>query len=79
MREVSSSGANGSLQATIFKKCSREFHRPESNKGCANGTWQHTCEASGAGKRAPEINHIAETNTSSVDHAGSRFQRQGQD
>ena len=50
MREVSSSGANGSLQATIFRKCSREFHRPESNKGCASGTCQHTCEASGTGK-----------------------------
>jgi hypothetical protein len=47
MREGSSRGANGRLQATIFKKCSREQHRPESNKGCAGGTCQHTCEAAG--------------------------------
>jgi hypothetical protein len=32
-------------QATILKKCSREFHRPETNKQCASGTCQHTCEA----------------------------------
>jgi hypothetical protein len=47
MREASVRGTNGRLQATIFKKCSRENHRPESNKGCANGTCQHTCEPSG--------------------------------
>jgi integrase len=52
MREGSSRGANGKLQATIFKKCSREQHRPESNKGCAGGTCQHTCEASGV-ERCP--------------------------
>jgi hypothetical protein len=46
MGKLSSSGANGRLQATIFKKCSRESHRPESNKGCASGTCQHTCEPS---------------------------------
>ena len=46
MRESSSKGMNGKLQATILKKCSLESHRPESNKGCANGTCQHTCEAS---------------------------------
>jgi Phage integrase family len=50
MREASRSGANGRLQATIFKKCSREFHRPESNQGCANGTCQHTCETAGIEK-----------------------------
>jgi hypothetical protein len=50
MREGSSRGTNGRLQATIFKKCSREFHRTESNKGCASGTCQHTCEASGVEK-----------------------------
>ena len=50
MRELSSRGANGRLQATIFKKCSREHHRPESNKGCAGGTCQHTCEAIGTEK-----------------------------
>jgi hypothetical protein len=43
-RELSSRGANGKLQATIFKKGSRDLHRPESNKGCA-GACQHTCEA----------------------------------
>jgi hypothetical protein len=46
MRDGSSRGTNGKLQATVFKKCSREFHRPESNKGCASGTCQHTCEPS---------------------------------
>jgi hypothetical protein len=40
----SSSEANASVQAVIVKKCDRTFHRPESNKGCANGTCQHTCE-----------------------------------
>jgi hypothetical protein len=50
MRERSSRGANGRLQATVFKKCSWEFHRPQSNKGCAGGTCQHTCEADQAGK-----------------------------
>jgi hypothetical protein len=46
MREVSARSTNGRLQATILKKCSGEFHRPESNKGCVNGTCQHTCDAS---------------------------------
>jgi hypothetical protein len=41
----SSSEVNASVQAVIVKKCDRTFHRPESNKGCANGTCQHTCEA----------------------------------
>ena len=31
MRERSVKGTNGRLQATIFKKCSLELHRPESN------------------------------------------------
>jgi integrase len=52
MRERSPKGTNGRLQATIFKKCSVEFHRPESNKGCAGGTCQHACEAS-AVERCP--------------------------
>jgi len=52
MRELSSTGANGRLQATVFKKCSLDLHRPESNKGCAGGTCQHTCEASGV-ERCP--------------------------
>jgi integrase len=45
VREKSSRDASGRLQATIFKKCSAEFHRPESNKACAGGGCQHTCEA----------------------------------
>ncbi|HEY6790235.1 MAG TPA: hypothetical protein VI365_23300, partial [Trebonia sp.] len=30
---------------TILKKCDRTYHRPETNKSCAGGTCQHTCEA----------------------------------
>jgi hypothetical protein len=37
-------GQNSLVQATIIKKCDRSNHRPESNKGCAAGTCQHTCE-----------------------------------
>ena len=33
---------NGS--GTIFKKCDRSNHRPDSNKGCASATCQHTCD-----------------------------------
>jgi hypothetical protein len=33
-----------SIQATIVKKCSRVAHRPETNKACAAGKCQHTCE-----------------------------------
>jgi hypothetical protein len=40
----SSTVANGLIQATVFKKCDRVNHRPDSNKQCANGTCQHTCE-----------------------------------
>jgi len=29
---------------TIFKKCDRSNHRPDSNKGCASSTCQHTCD-----------------------------------
>ena len=36
---------NSLVQATIFKKCDRSHHKPDSNKGCAAGTCQHTCEA----------------------------------
>jgi len=36
---------NSLVQATIFKKCDRSSHKPESNKGCAAGTCQHTCES----------------------------------
>ena len=34
---------NGS--GTIFKKCDRSNHRPDSNKGCASSTCQHTCDS----------------------------------
>jgi hypothetical protein len=37
-------GRNALVQATIFKKCDRTGHRPGSNRGCAAGTCQHTCE-----------------------------------
>jgi hypothetical protein len=33
---------NGS--GTIFEKCDRSNHRPDSNKGCASSTCQHTCD-----------------------------------
>jgi integrase len=36
---------NTLVQATIFKKCDRTNHKPGSNKLCAGGTCQHTCEA----------------------------------
>ena len=29
---------------TIFKKCGRKGHKPNSNKRCAAGACQHTCE-----------------------------------
>ena len=43
---------NGS--GTIFKKCDRANHRPDSNKGCASSTCQHTCGS-------PERCHHART------------------
>jgi hypothetical protein len=36
---------NTLVQATIFKKCDRSGHKPDSNKGCAAGICQHTCES----------------------------------
>jgi hypothetical protein len=36
---------NTLVQATIIKKCDRTWHKPGSNKGCAAGSCQHTCEA----------------------------------
>jgi hypothetical protein len=36
--------ANGIIQATILKKCDRAGHKPATNKQCAAGTCQHTCE-----------------------------------
>jgi hypothetical protein len=36
---------NTLIQATIFKRCDRTYHKPGSNKGCAAETCQHTCDA----------------------------------
>jgi hypothetical protein len=36
---------NTLVQATVFKKCDRTYHRPGSDKGCGPGSCQHTCEA----------------------------------
>jgi hypothetical protein len=33
------------VEATIFKKCDRTCHRPETNKRCVTGACQHTCDA----------------------------------
>jgi len=30
---------------TIFKKCDRRNHKPDSNKRCATSTCQHTCDS----------------------------------
>jgi integrase len=40
-----SKGQNSLVQATIVKKCDRANHKPDTNKGCASGTCQHTCDA----------------------------------
>jgi hypothetical protein len=44
MPRKSSSAPNALVQATVFKKCDRSYLRPDSNKGCAAGICQHTCE-----------------------------------
>ena len=44
MPRKSSSAQNTLVQATVFKKCDRASHKPDSNKLCAAGTCQHTCE-----------------------------------
>jgi Phage integrase family len=46
MSRRAGTGNNGKLQATVLKKCDRTYHRPETNKQCAAGTCQHTCEPS---------------------------------
>jgi hypothetical protein len=33
------------IEAAIIKKCSRAYHRPGTNRACAGGTCQHTCDA----------------------------------
>ena len=37
------------MQGIIKKKCDRTYHKPGSNKGCAAGTCQHTCEPGRSG------------------------------
>src|ERR1700727_752169 len=56
-REVSLKSLKGqnstltaAVEATIFKKCDRTYHRPETNKRCVSGACQHTCEPAEAGK-----------------------------
>jgi hypothetical protein len=44
MPRKSSSAQNTLVQATVFKKCDRANHKPESNKLCAIDACQHTCE-----------------------------------
>jgi integrase len=44
-RKAVSAANNTLVQGIIKKKCDRAYHRPGSNKGCANGTCQHTCGA----------------------------------
>jgi integrase len=41
------------VQGILKKKCDRTYHKPDSNKGCASGTCQHTCEA----RQVPECPH----------------------
>jgi integrase len=45
MPRKAAAAQNSLVQATIFKKCDRSNHKPDTNKGCAAGTCQHTCEA----------------------------------
>ncbi len=44
MAGKASSAVNATVQAVILKKCDRTYHKPETNKKCANGACQHTCE-----------------------------------
>jgi integrase len=44
MAGKAASAANATVEAVILKKCDRTYHRPETNKKCANGACQHTCE-----------------------------------
>src|ERR1017187_127443 len=44
---------NTLVQATIFKKCDRTYHKPDSNNGCVSGACQHTCEA----RQVPDCPH----------------------
>jgi Phage integrase family len=49
MPRRTSSAQNTLVQATVFKKCDRAHHNPDSNKWCAVGTCQHTCEPAQVG------------------------------
>jgi integrase len=42
--------ATAKIEGTVFKKCDRVFHRPQSNRGCAAGTCQHTCDSGQTGQ-----------------------------
>ncbi len=53
MPHRASTAHNTLVQATIFKKCDRTNHKPDSNKLCAGGTCQHTCEA----RQVPDCPH----------------------
>jgi hypothetical protein len=44
MPRRAAAGNNGKLQASVLKKCDRSYHRPATNRQCAAGTCQHTCE-----------------------------------
>ncbi len=44
MAKATTTAPNSLIQAVIVKKCDRTGHNPDTNKGCANGTCQHTCE-----------------------------------
>jgi len=57
---------NGS--GTIFKKCDRSNHRPDSNKGCASSTCQHTCDNPERGQRAWTLRSLM---------PGARWRRDG--
>jgi hypothetical protein len=46
---------NGS--GTIFKKCDRSNHRPDSNKSCASSTCQHTCDTPERGQHARTLRY----------------------
>lgn len=50
MPRQAGTGNNGKLQATILKKCNRAYHRPGTNRQCASGTCQHTCEPPETGR-----------------------------
>jgi integrase len=52
-RKAVSVAQNTLVQGIVKKKCDRTYHKPGSNKGCAGGTCQHTCDAA----QVPECAH----------------------